>query len=225
LFCSPHPALGRAGRVGGQGEHGLGRVRVQRDLGPGVRRARRDERAGVHRPVVGQAGRRHLGHHLAPEPDPQRPSCGHLAQDAGQDPPAAADLEHVGEPRRVDQGQHALLGLRDQHLPGLHRRLAQGHGVQVDLHAHPGPGRDLGDRAADPGRAQVLEPAQQAPLDQFQARLDQQFLLERVAHLHVRALGLVAVLEAGRGEDAGPADPVPAGLGSHQHGQVARLLG
>ena len=68
----PHPALGGAGRVGGQGEHGLGRVRVQRDLGPGGRRRRRDERPGVHRPVVGQAGRRHLGHHLPPEPHPQR---------------------------------------------------------------------------------------------------------------------------------------------------------
>ena len=48
-------------------------------------------------------------------------------------------------------------------------------------------------------------------LEQLEAALDQLRLLEGIADLHGRALGVIALAELGRGEDGGAADPVAPG--------------
>lgn len=60
---------------------------------------------------------------------------------------------------------------------------------------------------------------------QLQAGFDQQLLGERVAHLDRRATLLAALVEGGTGEYGDAADAVPAGLGAHQHDDVARSGG
>ena len=67
-------------------------------------------------------------------------------------------------------------------------------------------------------------PDDQPCVEDLEARLDQPLLLERVAHLHAGALVVVGALgaEAGRGQHAGPADPVATGRRAEQHGQVPR---
>ena len=57
--------------------------------------------------------------------------------------------------------------------------------------------------------------------DQLQAALDQLALLERVADLDARALGVVGFVELRRGEHAGAADAVTAGARAEQHEDVA----
>ena len=53
----------------------------------------------------------------------------------------------------------------------------------------------------------------------------QLLLLERIADLHRRALGLGALVEAGRREHARAADAVATGGPAEQHREVAHALG
>ena len=75
-----------------------------------------------------------------------------------------------------------------------------------------------------PAPPEVLDPDDQVGVEQLQARLDQPLLLIGVAHLDTGALGrlgvVVAPSEAGRGQHADAADPVPPGGRSEQDGQV-----
>ncbi len=61
--------------------------------------------------------------------------------------------------------------------------------------------------------------------EQFEARLDQPLLLERIADLHRRPLGLAPRVETSRGEHARAADPVASRRRAEQHRQVAFALG
>ena len=62
-------------------------------------------------------------------------------------------------------------------------------------------------------------------LEQLEAALEQLLLLERIADLDARALGLVALVELGAREHRRPADPVPAGARAEQHHVVAHARG
>ena len=72
-----------------------------------------------------------------------------------------------------------------------------------------------------PGGAEVLQRDEQPPREQLEAALEQLRLLERVADLHARALAVVALVELGRGEHRGAADPVAPGRGPDQDDRVA----
>ncbi len=76
-----------------------------------------------------------------------------------------------------------------------------------------------------PGGAQVLERGQRAAVQQLQARLHDALLLERVADLHRRALGVVLGVQLGRGQHRRAADAVAARARAHEHQQVAHARG
>ena len=71
---------------------------------------------------------------------------------------------------------------------GHHRRLAARHRGDVDVHAEPGSRRGLARRAREPRAAQVLDPDDEARVEQLEARLDEPLLLVGVADLDARAL-------------------------------------
>ena len=195
----------------------------------------------VERGVVGERGGRDVGQHRPVEAvaDAQpaalgRIGRGDLAHDGGPHLPLGADLGHRLPRLRGDDGQHALLALAGHHLPGLHAVLAPRHGGDVDVHADAAAAGRLAGGAGQPGPAQVLNAHHQLLVQQLEAGLDQALLLEGVAHLDARALGVVArrshrrpvvAGEAGRGQHADPADAVAPGAAAEQHGQVARARG
>ena len=144
---------------------------------------------------------------------------GHLADHRRAGLPAPAELEHRVDAGGLDHGQHPLLRLGDHDLERLHVGLAQRHACDVDVDPDAALRGHLAGRGGEPGRAEVLEGDQEAALDQLEAALEQLRLLERVADLHRRPL-LVAVLELGRGEHRGAADPVAARGGAHEHDRV-----
>ena len=78
-----------------------------------------------------------------------------------------------------------------------------------------------GERAGQAGAAEVLDADDQPRVVQLQARLDEQLLHERVAHLHARPALLAALVERRAGQHGDPADAVPAGLGAHEDDDVA----
>ena len=151
---------------------------------------------------------------------------GDPAHHRGPDLPLGADLLHPGQVAGGHDGQHPLLALGRHDLVVGHARLAPGHGGDVDVHAHPAPGRRLAGGAGQAGAAQILDAHHQLGVEQLEARLDQALLLVGVAHLDAGPLGrllrLVAAPEPGRGQHADPADPVASGGRAEQHGQVAR---
>ena len=69
--------------------------------------------------------------------------------------------------------------------------------------------------------AEILQRHEQPAVQQLQAALQQLLLGERVADLHRRALGGVALAELGAREHRGPADPVAAGQRAEQDEHVA----
>ena len=98
--------------------------------------------------------------------------------------PALADGAHGLPAVRLDDRDHPLLRLGDQHLERLQAGLAARDRVEVDEDPGAAPVRRLGHGAGDPGGAEVLD-ADDEPLgDQLEGRLDQQLLRERVADLH-----------------------------------------
>jgi hypothetical protein len=148
-----------------------------------------------------------------------------LTDRGGQHAPLLGDGQHGRQVLRRDDGQHPLLRLARQHLVRLHRGLAQRHAVQV--REHPGPaGRGrLGQRAGQPGAAEVLDALDELRVVQLEAGLDEQLLGERVADLHRRPAGRAVRVEGGAGQHRDPADAVTAGLGTQQHDDVADAAG
>ena len=70
---------------------------------------------------------------------------------------AGADGLHLGEPRGLDDGGHALLRLRDHDLERLHPGLAQRHGVELDLEPDLAARGHLGERRREAGGAEILQ--------------------------------------------------------------------
>ena len=135
--------------------------------------------------------------------------------------PVRADRQHRVERVRLDHAEHPLLGLRDHDLERLHAALAQRHARDVDVDPDLSLARHLASRRGQAGRAEILQRDEQAALEQIERALHQLLLRERVADLHARSLGLVALAELRRGEHRGAADPVAPGRGAEQHEQVS----
>ena len=166
-----------------------------------------------------------VGQHLAVEAveDAQAPAVPvDGADDTGAHLPTPADGEHLVEGLGLDDGQHPFLALARHHLERLHARLPLGHGVEVHVHPHTATAGRLAGGTGQPGGAEVLDAHHQPGVEERQARLDQALLLEGVAHLDARALGLLlgTLAEPGRGKDAGPPDAVTTGGVAEQHGHV-----
>ena len=81
------------------------------------------------------------------------------------------------------------------------------------------PRRHLGQRRREPGRAAVLQPEHELPLDEVERHLDQRLAPERVADLHRRPL-LVGALEVLAREHGRAADPVAACQRAVEHEQI-----
>ena len=145
---------------------------------------------------------------------------GHPPDHRGRQPPAFADRGDVGESLRPDDREHPLLALADHDLERLHARLAPRDRVEVDADAGAGPVGGLGRGAGDAGGAEVLQPLDEAALDELERRLDEQLLGKRVANLHGRALRRIVVGEGCGGEDRRSPDAVAAGRAAEQHGKV-----
>ena len=158
-----------------------------------------------------------------------RPVSGHLADHGGPDIPLGADGEELVHPAGLDDRHHAFLRLAHQDLGRPQRRVPQRHRVQPDPHAAGARRGELGGRAGDPGRAEVLEAGHQAAREELEAALDQQLLQERIPHLHAGALRGVAarraVAERRAGQHRGPAHAIGPGGRPEQDHRVARPAG
>ena len=108
------------------------------------------------RSLVGQELGGDRAHDLAVEEAPELAGVGHRPDLRRRELPALADLLDAVEERRADDGDHALLALRDHDLPRLHPLLAQRDAVEVDVEAGA-VARHLGEGRGEPGRAEVLE--------------------------------------------------------------------
>ena len=163
------------------------------------------------------------------DPEPSRSALGRLGDPAhhcGPHLPLGADLLDPGQVGRGHDGQHPLLALRRHDLVVDHSRLAAGHSRHIHIHPHTAASGRLAGGAHQPCSPEVLDPHHELGVEQFEAGLDQALLLIGVADLHARALGrffcLVPAAEAGRRQDADPADAIAPGGRAQQHGQVAR---
>ena len=94
--------------------------------------------------------------------------------------------------------QHSLLRFREQNFVRRQPRFAQRHLVEIEFDSEPAMRRHLARRRRESRRAHVLDRDDRAGLASFEARLDQQFLGERIADLHRRPLGLALLVELRR---------------------------
>ena len=137
--------------------------------------------------------------------------------------PARADLLGGGEARRRRRGDHPLLRLGDDDLPGL-ELLSQRHAVEPDVDAEP-VARHFRQRRGEARRAAVLQRGDEAALDELERRLDQLVAGERVADLHRRTLVGIVLAELLARENAGAADSVAPGRRAEEQHEVARARG
>ena len=195
-------------------------------LGQRVEGRRAGHRALVDRAVGG--GLRRDPHDRGAAPGHrQQAVLGHLADHRRLDVPLGADLHEGVDEVRPDHRHHPLLRLAHQDLGRGEARVAERDRVQVDAHAAVAAGRQLGRRAGDARRAQVLNALDQPLGEELEAALDQELLQERVADLNRRTLGglAVGVAERRAGQHRRPADAVRPGPRAEQHDLVARPVG
>jgi hypothetical protein len=93
------------------------------------------------------------------------------------------------------------------------------------VHAAGAGAGQLGRRAGQAGAAEVLDAGDEVLAEDLQARLDEQLLGERVAHLDAGPLGRTLGVEGLGREDGDPADAVAAGARAEQDDLVAEALG
>ena len=175
----------------------------------------------VQRTVVDERCDRHVPDELAAVENPHPMRVRHDADRRTVDLPLLAQRHHRLHVLRLDHTQHPLLGLAHHHLERLHPRLAQWNLRDVEVDPHLALRGHLRGRGGQARCAQVLQRHDQPPLQQLERALQQLLLLERIAHLHGRALVRVRVAQLGRGEHRGTADPVAAGARAEQHKRVA----
>ena len=150
-------------------------------------------------------------------PDPSRP---------GHDPDAVGvELEMVEDlaPRRLGLGshqdQHPLLRFGQHHLVGRHALFPAADPVDVDVDPAMASMGELAGRAGEPGRAQILDGGDAVELVQPQARLTQQLLEERIAHLDRRSALGGSLIHLHRGEGR-PVNAIAPGIGADQQHDV-----
>jgi hypothetical protein len=181
-------------------------------------------RLGVVDRAVGHEPRpRELGHHPVALGDAVHGLGDHLADHLGGEVPLREDVAHLLLAPLGRDDEHALLRLREQDLVRRHPRLADRHLAHVDRDAHVPARRHLGGRRGEAGGAHVLDRHDRAAADQLQARLEEELLGERVAHLHARALRLARLAQVLGGERRA-VDPVPPRARADGEDRVADAL-
>ncbi len=179
------------------------------------------DRPSIQRGVFGERSRWNCGDGGAVLEHSQHIAVGDGADRGGLDLPRVGQAEDLFDVVGPDHGQHALLGLRHEDLAGVHPGFPQVDGVEIDVHAHPTSGGALGGGAGDAGGTEILDGDDQPALVQLEAGLDELLLLERVTDLDRGSLGPGFLVEGGRGQDGGTADPVTPGRGSQENRPVA----
>ncbi len=225
VVLAVHPLLARRVRAR---EHGVDRVLEARARELGVWLGRLLGRQVVHRGAVGEELRRRVDDRL-----PLAVLAGErtdvvalrdLADDRAAEVEAVRYLTDGVDVAGRDLVTHALLGLREQNLEGVHVRLALVDGVEVDAGAEPALGDHLGGGAAEARSTEVAGREDEVAVDQRLAGLDEQLLGVGVADLDRRpVLGLGVLGEVLAGE-ARAAEAVPAGRVPDEHQLVPRLL-
>ena len=152
----------------------------------------------VARRVVDQGTGRHVGDLMSLEEHAHAPRVGDPAHDRGAQVPLREHLAHAPLGLRRGHEEHPLLRLRQENFIRGHPFFAQGHLVEVDLHAGAGARRHFDGRAGETGRAHVLDPDDDpGRLHDLETGFEQELLGERVAHLNRRTLRLGGGVELG----------------------------
>ena len=191
----PNPLFGRDV---GQANHALGNVHAF--LQGGDRHTRCVERLGFRVPgwlliltlVYGgspaqhQCRPRHVTHEFAVHEVTNAVTFRDFPDVLGMEIPLFEDGLHFVFLTLGHHNEHALLGFTKQNFEGLHVLLAQGHAIQMDVHAHFTRCAHFRRRTRDPRCAHVLHADDSGGFGQFQCGFKQQLFLEWVSHLHRR---------------------------------------
>ena len=129
---------------------------------------------------------------------PQHAVAGDLADVRRVKVPLVEDALDLGFAAALDDQQHALLRFRQHDLVRRHAGLALRHQRDVDLDARAAARSHLGRGTGQAGGAHVLNADERVGLHHLEARLEQQLLHERIAHLHGRPLLGRLLVELGR---------------------------
>src|SRR3954452_14417956 len=92
-----------------------------------------------------------------------------FTDDGGEHASSLAEGEHVADVGRLDDREHALLRLADGDLDRRHRRLAQRHAVELDVHATTAVRGSFADGTSDSGRAEVLDAGDESLVVELEA--------------------------------------------------------
>ncbi len=123
---------------------------------------------------------------------------GHLADHHCVQVPLLEDRLQLGLTPALGDNQHPLLRFGKQNFIWGQPRFAQRHSIEIEFDSESAPIRHLARRRGESRRAHVLNRHDRAGPARFKARLDQQFLRERIADLHRRTLGLALFVELRR---------------------------
>ncbi len=223
VVLRPDPGLlghVRAGEDAAQAVAVIRRLRLVRPRRRGGRRGS-GSRAVVERRLARERLGRQIGHDLAFEEEDDAAGAGHRPDLGGFEVPLAEDLEDAAEPVAPGDEEHPLLGLRQHDLVGRHARFADGNLREVELDPASGPSRHLECRGGQAGRAHVLDPDDGVGLEELEARLQQELLRERIAHLHGRLLLFRLVADEFLRGHRGAVDSVAPGPGAHVDDGIA----
>jgi hypothetical protein len=148
---------------------------------------------------------------------------GDFADDGGVEVPLFEDREDVRLAPLLGDDQHPLLRLGEHDLVRRHAALAHRDAVEVETDTGAGAPRHLERRRGEPRGAHVLDADDASVLHQLEARLEEQFFGERVAHLDGRALLPPILVELGRSHRRA-VDAVAAGLRADVNDRIADAL-
>ena len=175
----------------------------------------------VFRRFADQRIDRDVRHRLPAHADDHAAGVCDFADDGEVELPLVEDGAGCSFPAGLEHHQHPLLALGEQDFIRRHAGFAGRHPVQIELDADAALGRHLDGGGGQARRAHVLDRHDGVGRHQLQAGLQQQFLGERVADLHGRALLLAVVLEGRRGHGRA-VNAVAPGLGADIDHRIAR---
>ena len=135
--------------------------------------------------------------------------------------PLLEDGLDLGLAALLDHDEHPLLALAQQDLKRLHVGLPFRHEVQADVHANTATTAHLRCGASDARSAHVLHADHGVSRSELQRRLQEELLLEGIAHLHGGQV-VRTVLGDVLGSERGPLDAVFSGIRTDDVDRVAR---